>query len=550
MRFPNPEKSKLILLGASDYDHETLIKLPAVDNCILELRDILTAAGTGGFIPENCLIPDRDTGPQGLAEQIEEFSHTAEDVLAVWYVGHGLFDLGSHKLHLALSRTDPGNLYWTALPFELLKQAILASPAEVKILMIDCCFSGRAIIETPMGMPQLLELAHTQIAVEGTYIMTACSGYDVAVAPPGERYTAFTGCVIEALRGAVPLPMADLYREVSRKLRGKNLPTPQQASSATAAELALVRPAPSPQPTGVAGVSFTFDPPDDPATAADGLLDTDTLSYVPERPQVLREDPEVNPSTATLAPPLNEEELDERMRSLWADAEAVGWPSEESHSHEIGSRPEEVIAKLRQIITKMVQLGQPAHPLLLTVRDLYAYWLGRASFHGEAAHQCSRLVQEREKLYGPDHPEVLASRHNLAHMIGLTGKAVLAVSQFTLIVEDRRRLLGDRHADTLLSRRGLAYWTARKGDLSQSVEMHRELYSDDDWRLGPLDQQTLRSLSLLAWVQGLANDPAGARDSYADLAGRWATLNGAGCPEALKFARFRDYWAERASDEA
>lgn len=550
MRFPNPTESRLILIGASSYEHEALVKLPAVDNCILDLRDILTAADIGGFLPENCLIPERNTRPQDLAQQIEEFSHEARDVLAIWFIGHGLFEVQSRKLHLALSGTDPGNLYWTALAFDLLRRAILTSPAKVKILMVDCCFSGRVIQEMAMGAPELLELAHEQIAVEGTYIMTACSGQDLAISPLGERYTAFTGCVIEAFRRAAPLPMSDLYRDVSRKLRGKDLPPPQQASSATAADLALVRPSPSRHSTGAAGVSFTFDPPDEPEAATRGLLDTDTLTYVPNHLQVPREGPEAGPYTTALAPPLSEEELNERMGSLYAAAEAVGGPGEESNPGSVGSRPEQVIAKLRQLITDMVQLGQPAHPLVLTARDLYAFWLGRAGLYVEAAHQCSRLVQAREELYGPEHADVLASRHNLAHMIGLTGKTGLAVSQFKLVFEDRKRLLGDHHADTLLSKRGLAYWNARNGDLPQSVEMHRELYSDDDFRLGPLDQQTLRSLSLLAWVQSLADDSAGARDSYRDLAGRWATLNGAGSPEALKFARFGDYWAERASDEA
>ena len=549
MRFPNPDASRLILLGASSYEHETLNDLPAVDNCIRELRDVLTASGTGGFLPANCLIPSSDVELRRLVAQIQQFSLAAEDVLVIWFIGHGVFDIENRKLHLALSETDPANLYYTALPFEQLRKAFLASPAEVKILMMDCCFSGKVITEMAMGMPDLSGLFREQVVVEGTYIMTACSGQEIALALPGDRFTAFTGSVIEALRGAVPLPMGDLFREVSRKLRGKLLPAPHQASSGTAGDLALLRPAPSSDATMVGGVTFTFYPPDDPTSAARGRLSTRTpgRGYAEDEP-IQWESPEIQRSGAASAP-LTTAELEIRMQLLCADAEVIGWSGAESPSGETESHPEQIIAEFRQIITDMVQLGKPDHPLALKVRDLYAYWLGRAGLYREAVHQCSRLVKAREELYGPEHADVLASRHNLAHMIGLTGKAVVAVTQFEQIVEDRKRLLGDRHRDTLLSMSGLAYWNALSGEVLRSVEMYEELYVDDDWRLGPLDQQTLQSLSLLAWAQGLANDPVGARDSYVDLAERWAALNGPECPEALKYAKFLEYWAKKVSDE-
>jgi hypothetical protein len=554
VRFPDPKASRLVLLGVSNYEHETLDNLPAVSNCIPELRDLLTATGTGGFLSTNCLIFDdgnnNDIELERLVTQISQFASSAEDVLALWFVGHGLFDIETRKLHLALSKTDPANLYYTALPFEQLRKAFLASPAAMKILVVDCCFSGKVIAEMAMGMPDLSVLLREQVVVDGTYIMTACSGQDIALAPPGERFTAFTGGVIEALRGAVPLPMGDLFREVSRKLRGKQLPTPHQASSGAAADLALLRPGPTRHPTTVGG-TFVFNPPDEPGSTSDGGLGAgaNELSYAAaDHDPSTSEGLEPDGPEATFGP-LSTGEIQDRMRSLCSDAEAIGWIGAESSEGGNEPQPEQVIDKLRRIITDMVQLGKPDHPLVLKVRDLYAYWLSRARQHQEAARQCRRLVKARGELYGPEHGDVLASRHNLAHMIGLTGEPAEAVGQFEQVVEDRKRLLGDRHRDTLLSMAGLAYWTALNGDVLRSVDMFRDLYGDDDWWLGPNDQQTLRSLSLLAWAQGLANDPSGARDSYADLADRWAALNGLECLEALKFMKFRDYWANKVGDE-
>lgn len=548
MRFPKPDASRLILIGTSDYEHGTLNNLPAVDNCIDELRNILAATGTGGFLPENCLIPGGDVETQGLVAEIQRFAVAATDVLVIWFIGHGIFETDSRKLYLALHKTDPEDPYYTALPFEQLKRAFLVSNAEVKILMMDCCFSGAVIAEMAMGMTALSALFREQVAVEGTYIMTACSGQEIALSPPDDRFTAFTGSVIDALRTVVPLPMGDLFGRVSRSLRGKMLPVPHQASSGTAADLALLRPVSSSDSTTASSITFTFTPPDDPESAAGGRLGAHSNGLVYSGHEPARPEGSATQKSGGGIAPLSPAELEEHMQGLCTEAEAIGWVAAGSATEE-EPHPEQVIARLRQIITDMIQLGKPDHPLALRVRDLYACWLGRAGLYREAARQYSRLVKARETLYGPEHGDVLGSRHNLAHMIGLTGETAAAVSQFELIVEDRRRLLGDRHRDTLHSMSGLAYWTALSGEVMRSVEMYKELYSDDDWLLGPLDEQTLTSLSLLAWVQGLANDPVGARDSYSDLAERWAQRNGPECLEARKYTRFYDFWARRVSGE-
>lgn len=308
--------------------------------------------------------------------------------------------------------------------------------------------------------------------------------------------------------------------------------------------------APHPEFSTVGSIMLIPSPQDEPESAIrDPLVVRMSLfgNPVAENESVQIEN-STSPGLGPVFAPLSTAELEDRMQLLYAEAEAIGRVGAEPSSSETGPQPGQIIVRLRQIITDMVQLGKPSHPLALRVRDLYAYWLGRASLYQEALHQYDRLVKAREMLYGPEHGDVLATRHNLAHMIGLTGEAAEAVSRFKRIVEDRKRLLGNRHRDTLLSMGGLAYWTALSGDVLKSVELYKELYADDDWLLGPLDEETLTSLSLLAWALSLADDPTGARDCYADLAERWTELNGPESPEAVKYAKFRAYWAAKVDD--
>ena len=541
MRFPDPDKSRLILLGTSGYEHETLDNLPSVTNCLSELRNVLTSSETGGFLSEHCLFLENDVEPRDIASRIQQFAATANDTLAVWFIGHGLFDIRSRKLHLALSRTDPQDLYYTALPFEHLRDAILASPAEVKILMLDCCFSGKAISEMVMGSSTFADLISEEVAVEGTYIMTACSGREIALTLPGAPYTVFTGTALDALRRAIPLPMGDLFREVSRTLRGQRRPVPHQASNGTAADLALVRGAAAPARGTSGGVAFTLNPPDDPASKVrgQGASMEEFFRAMAGRAEAWRRTSESTEPDAVLGP-LSAAEVEERIAVLRAEAEVVA---------EEGSElpPGEVIAILRKIITEMLGLGEPDHLSVLRVRDLHALWLGVAGRYEEAARLCHRLVRTREELHGPEHGDVLTSRHNLAHIVGLTGDTTGAVRNFESIVEDRKRILGDRNRDTLLSMDALAYWVALDGDTLRAVNMYRALYEEDDWRSGPNDERTLKFLSRLAWAQGLANDASGAHSSYSELTERWASLDRPESPETLKFREFRDQWGQKGS---
>jgi hypothetical protein len=193
VRFPHRDTSRLVIVGPSDFEHTTLENLPAVARCADRLRDVLTNAGAGGFLPEHCLLSDGGMEPAELAGRIQLFASKAEDVLALWMIGHGLIDVDSRKLHFALKRTDPENLYYSALPFDAVKKTIRASTAAIKLLMLDCCFSGKAITDMALaGASEIREILSEEVAVEGTLIVTACSAREIALAPPGDEYTAFT----------------------------------------------------------------------------------------------------------------------------------------------------------------------------------------------------------------------------------------------------------------------------------------------------------------------------------------------------------------------
>ena len=323
----------------------------------------------------------------------------------------------------------------------------------------------------------------------------------------------------------------------------------RRSSNSPEIDLVSLRLEPYPAFSTVGGIMFSPNLLQEPDTGTDDRLDMRdaALAHATAGQLLMQHEDSVYLRSVTVPLHLSATELEAHLQALWAPAEKISQTGAEAASAEIESQPEYIIARLREIITEMVQFGKPDHPLVLRTRDLYAYWLSRAERSQEAVHICRRLVEVRSELYGSEHGDVLASRHNLAQMIGLAGDTAAAVSMFEQIVEDRRRLLGERHRNTQLSVFSLAYWIALNGDLLKSVNMSRELYEDNDWYLGPNDEETLKSLALLAWALGLADDPASARDSYTELAERWASLNGRQDRNAIKYAELRDYWSNRSN---
>jgi len=133
-----------------------------------------------------------------------------------------------------------------------------SSPATNRVLILDCCYSGRV---TEEYMSSADEVILSQLGIEGTYILTSAPATSIALAPVDATYTAFTGELLTLLRTGVPdgpelLTFATIYRRLLYTMTTCGLPRPQQRGTGTVDQLALTRnpahPA-NPQPTPFAG---------------------------------------------------------------------------------------------------------------------------------------------------------------------------------------------------------------------------------------------------------------------------------------------------------
>jgi hypothetical protein len=239
---PDSKQSRAILIGTSQYQDPHLPDLPAVANNLMDLANVLTEPG-GVLSTSVCTVLLDPPNVPTLGRQLRRAAAEASDLLMVYYAGHGLIGSDGYELYLALRESEFDDPLYSALPFDVLRRTLRDSPARTRVLVLDCCFSGRAI-EDVMAEPSSAFMG--QLEVAGTVLLAATPPNVPAMAPTGARNTAFTGALLSAFREGIPggpefLTLDALYRSTLRTAQVSGLPKPQRRGTATADQLALAR---------------------------------------------------------------------------------------------------------------------------------------------------------------------------------------------------------------------------------------------------------------------------------------------------------------------
>ncbi|SOE06477.1 Tetratricopeptide repeat-containing protein [Streptomyces sp. Ag109_G2-15] len=209
--------------------------LPAVAANLEALATLLRSPDVWGLPEQNCVVVLNPTTPQELVRPIDQAATEATDALLVYYAGHGLPTPGTLELHLALTGSEPNRSY-TSVPYGQVKEQLVKSRARRRIVVLDCCYSGRAL-GMASGEPAMTVAQEAR--AEGTYVIAAAAETKKAISVPGEPYTAFTGELLDVLSRGIPdagryLDLDTLFKHLDQSLRAKRRPVPQRAVRNTA----------------------------------------------------------------------------------------------------------------------------------------------------------------------------------------------------------------------------------------------------------------------------------------------------------------------------
>ncbi|MFJ9029888.1 caspase family protein [Streptomyces sp. NPDC102274] len=236
---PDPAASRAVLIGTAAYRH--LPALPAVQANVTDLAAELCDATVWGLPREHCTVVADPQNATAMLDPVHRAGDQATDTLLVYYAGHGMRDSESADLYLALggSRDNTG---YTAVAYQHVRAALRSARARRKIVVLDCCFSGRAARTLSAGSDVLA----AQAAVDGAFVLTASPRDRLALAPDGERHTAFTGEMLGVLRQGIEdgpelIDLDTLHRVLEERLRAKNRPLPQRSQENGVGRLPLAR---------------------------------------------------------------------------------------------------------------------------------------------------------------------------------------------------------------------------------------------------------------------------------------------------------------------
>lgn len=232
--------TRVVLMGTGTHGAESgLPSVPEVSSTLTDLGQALVQRC--GLAEDNLRIVVDPANPSEMGTVLAEAAEQATGVLLVFFVGHGMLGPGG-DLYLATRSTDirPSRLAHTATAYAALRNSLLDSNAAATVVLLDCCFSGRAV--RVLGSAE--DAASWLTEIRGTYVLTSAAGEQLALVPEGEPHTAFTGELIRLLwegdpAGPAQVTLDHVYRYLCRALPARNCPRPHCLAEEASGQLVL-----------------------------------------------------------------------------------------------------------------------------------------------------------------------------------------------------------------------------------------------------------------------------------------------------------------------
>jgi len=239
---PDRAGSRAVLIGASRYTDAALPDVPAAANSLRAVERLLLEVG--GWRPEQVTVLGDGIGVVEAVKCLHARAREAKDAFLLYYVGHGVISgTKRHELCLTLTDSDYEHPEISAIAYSQIREAFAHCAAQVKISILDCCFSGRAIEALASGS------LHDLAAAQGVYTLTASDGFQTAHVPlasvKADVCTSFTGQLVDLLRtgidgGADVLTLGAIYPVLRSRLLERGLPQPNQRATDTAERFLFV----------------------------------------------------------------------------------------------------------------------------------------------------------------------------------------------------------------------------------------------------------------------------------------------------------------------
>jgi hypothetical protein len=238
---PDPLRSRAVLIGVSTYLEKSpdWPDLPAVRQNLIDLKRVLCDPDHWGLPPDHCEVVPDPTDASTTLEAVADAAEQASDLLLVYYTGHGAGT--ESELFLTMASVSTRRLGTRSIRYSALSEEIRRRRAAYAVVLLDCCFSGRATAMS--GAEAFLD---AQISPTAAYVLASSARNQISLAPKGQPHTAFTGTLLDIVDGGMApgperLTFETLRQEMERRLDARRMPVPHFKQSDKGDLLAVFR---------------------------------------------------------------------------------------------------------------------------------------------------------------------------------------------------------------------------------------------------------------------------------------------------------------------
>jgi caspase domain-containing protein len=230
LAFDASTSTAILIAGASYPRHTALEALPEARASVLALADALADVSLAGF---RTVIPVLDqTYPQvveqlmEICKPLQERSVALNDCLLIYFAGHGLpSEADERQLLLASRNTHADYVDDSTLPASTIKRIMGRCKVGVSILMLDCCYSGKAV---DTGFPETLKTSLENMA---RYVVASSSPRRRSWVLEGSAFTGFSDAFLTILKNGLTdcgatIPFSRTLKETAALCVQRNLPEP------------------------------------------------------------------------------------------------------------------------------------------------------------------------------------------------------------------------------------------------------------------------------------------------------------------------------------
>lgn len=224
-RLPVADKSRAVVVGASMYDDDALPPLFGVATGVRQVVGQLHRPG-GALHSADVTVLESPSRLE-LLDAVDDAARQAEDLLLLYFMGHGLLSQASGGLLLAAADTRQAVEY-TAVNYDDLRQILTASRASKKLVVLDTCFAGKAI--------DTLGFSDGVIDTPTTAVIAATTGSGLAFSTESSTQfsQAFTDILADGITGAGPLlDVHDIYQALCERAATDGFPRPAMRASSS-----------------------------------------------------------------------------------------------------------------------------------------------------------------------------------------------------------------------------------------------------------------------------------------------------------------------------